>query len=176
MLLAAPIYTKVIAMSMVLFNVMMPIAMAEEEGEHERGSRPATAVTNEKWKNECGACHVAYPPRFLPAESWRALMSGLDKHFGSDASLDAQTAREISDFLVQNAGRGKSESTGKPLLRISDTRWFKREHGEVAQHTWSDPAVKSPANCPACHTRAESGDYSENGVRIPGSKGRRGDD
>ncbi len=34
-------------------------------------------------------------------------MSGLDKHFGSDASLDAATAREISGFLEQNAGGEK---------------------------------------------------------------------
>ena len=66
-------------------------------------SRPV--ATNPTWQAECSTCHVAYPPRLLPRESWRAVMSGLDKHFGSDASLDPATAREIGTFLDQNAGR-----------------------------------------------------------------------
>ena len=40
-------------------------------------------ASNPKWKSECASCHVAYPARLLPAESWRALMGGLDKHFGT---------------------------------------------------------------------------------------------
>jgi Dihaem cytochrome c len=115
---------------------------------------------------------VAYPPNLLPAESWRALMSGLDKHFGSDASLDAATAREISSFLEQNAGGEKFASQmfvsrGKPQLRITETRWFRNKHDEVSQRDWDNPKVKSPANCTACHAQAESGNYSEHSVRIP---------
>ncbi len=112
---------------------------------------------------------VAYPPRILPAESWRAIMAGLDKHFGSNASLDAADANEITAFLEKNADTRKRshETTGKPLLRITETRWFKSEHREVAEHTWKNPKVKSRANCGACHTRAESGDFNEHDVKIP---------
>ena len=63
------------------------------------------ATNNEKWKTECGACHVAYPPQLLPPSSWKAVMAGLDRHFGTDASLDAATATEITAFLEKNAGR-----------------------------------------------------------------------
>ena len=55
--------------------------------------------THAAWKAECGSCHVPYPPRLLPAESWRALMDGLDRHFGTDATLDATTAASIRAFL-----------------------------------------------------------------------------
>ncbi len=39
-------------------------------------------------KQESPACHTAYPPGLLPAASWRRIMGGLDRHYGSDASLE----------------------------------------------------------------------------------------
>jgi len=126
-------------------------------------------VSNAKWKEECGSCHLAYPPRLLSAESWRALMSGLDKHFGSDASLDAASGTEIGDFLEKNAStrQHKSSNGVEPPLRITDTRWFKSEHREVSARMWKSPKVKSPSNCAACHTKAESGSFSERDIRMP---------
>lgn len=125
------------------------------------------SATNETWKAECGSCHVAYPPQLLPAPSWRALMGGLDKHFGTDASLDPKTAAEIGAFLDKHAARARSTTADKPLLRITESAWFKHEHDEVAAATWKSPKVNSPANCAACHRRAESGDYGERSLRIP---------
>lgn len=124
-------------------------------------------ATHPKWKSECASCHVAYPARLLPAESWRALMGGLDKHFGTDASVDAVTNAEILAFLEKNASRRKPEPVAKPILRITETRWYIKEHDEVAARTWKDPRVKSAANCAACHTQAESGDFSERNLRVP---------
>ncbi len=136
----------------------------EDEGDDE-GQQ--VVVSNALWKTECGACHAAYPPRMLPAESWHAVMSGLDKHFGSNAGLDAASAKEITAFLEENASTKGREASGKPLLRITETREFKSEHDEVAARDWKNPKVKSPANCGACHTQAESGDFSEHNVKIP---------
>jgi hypothetical protein len=124
-----------------------------------------SSVSNAKWQAECSACHVAYPPHLLGRESWRAIMSGLNKHFGSDASLEPAAAREIGAFLEKNSGN--QASTGVPDLRISKTRWFLREHDEVSQKTWQNPKVKSPANCTACHTQAASGNFSEHSIHIP---------
>jgi hypothetical protein len=94
-------------------------------------------------------------------------MSGLDKHFGSDASLTAAESKEISLFLVENAGEDRNSSSKKPLLRITQTNWFLNEHDEVSKRTWKNPKVKSPANCSACHADAESGDFDEDSIRIP---------
>jgi hypothetical protein len=137
----------------------MPNAMAS-------GGMAFTA-TNAKWKAECGSCHVAYPANMLPAASWRAMMGGLDKHFGSDASLDAPTSTEILAFLEKNASQRKPDSVQKPQLRITETRWFISKHDEVSAKTWKNPQVKSAANCAACHTQAESGDFSERNIRMP---------
>jgi hypothetical protein len=142
-----------------LTGSMISLAHADDNGKH------APPPQNSKWQAECGSCHVAYPPRLLPAESWRAVMSGLSKHFGSDASVDVSSATEITDFLERNAG--KKRDAGPALLRITETRWFKREHDEVADRVWKNPKINSPANCAACHTQAESGNYSERNIRIP---------
>jgi len=123
-------------------------------------------ISNPTYKAECASCHIAYPPGLLPARSWRALMAGLDKHFGTDASLDAPTAARITAFLEQNAGRDRSGSA-TPVLRITETRWFVREHDEVPARTWNSPKVKSAANCTACHVDGDQGNFSEHGIRLP---------
>ena len=118
------------------------------------------------YKAECGSCHVPYPPRLLPAQSWRELMARLDRHFASDASLDAKAQEAVSRYLAANAGRRDAPPGAEP--RISETRWFRKEHDkEVPAALWKSAAVKTPANCAACHTRAEHGDYSERTLRLP---------
>ena len=123
-------------------------------------------ATDPTWKAECGSCHLAYPPALLPAASWRAVMSGLDKHFGADASLDPATAARIGAFLEQNAGR-KRKVAAESELRITATRWFRHEHDEVPAYVWKSAKVKSPSNCAACHTNADAGAFSEHDVEIP---------
>lgn len=140
------------------------------------GAGPARAdahlppVEHPAWKQECGSsCHVPYPPQLLSAASWRGVMAGLDQHFGVDASLEPAVREDILRFLEQHASRRDTSAAGKPLLRITETRWFQSEHSEeLPASIWKHPEVKSPANCGACHTGAEQGDYSERTLRVPG--------
>ncbi len=126
---------------------------------------------NPLYVEECGACHLAYPPQLLDAGSWLHVMNGLDKHFGTDASLDDRRRGAIADFLGKNAGGRKTgvtaDARGRPLLRISDTAYFQRKHREVDAGIWKRASIKSPANCAACHIDAAAGDYSERSIRIP---------
>jgi mono/diheme cytochrome c family protein len=125
------------------------------------------AATNPTYKAECGSCHVAYPPALLPAGSWQRILDGLDKHFGTDASVDAKSLTELRAFLDSTAARARRVNAGTQGIRITETDWFRREHREVPEATWKGAAVKGPANCAACHTGAESGDYGERGIRVP---------
>jgi cytochrome c553 len=125
------------------------------------------AAANKAWQTECGSCHIAYPPSLLPAPAWRRMMAGLDKHFGSDAGVDARTAAEIGAFLESNSGQGKRRSIDSGALRISETPWFRRKHDEVPASTWKNPKVRTAANCSACHAGAERGDFDEHAVHIP---------
>jgi hypothetical protein len=124
------------------------------------------------YKEECGSCHVAYPPALLSPGSWRAVMAGLGKHFGEDATIDEVKAKELSAWLVANAGRRESTgASGQPLLRISETAWFQKEHRDghdgLTPAVWRSNAVGTAANCSACHRSADAGDYSESGIRLP---------
>ena len=102
-----------------------------------------------KWKEECGSCHVAYPPQLLTAEDWQSLMGRLDMHFGANAVLDANDNKKILGFLERHAGSGKRYSAAS--LRISDTPWFMREHRSISAKEWGHQEVKSRSNCSACH-------------------------
>jgi hypothetical protein len=125
------------------------------------------AVRNDRWQTECGSCHIPYPPQFLPASAWRRIMSSLDRHFGTDASLDATATTEIGAFLERSTGRRGSQVSGGGAPRITEMRWFLHEHDEVRAAVWRKPEVKSPANCEACHTRAGAGDFRERTLRAP---------
>lgn len=125
-------------------------------------------VRNPAYQSECAACHVAYPPQLLSAASWRAVMGGLDRHFGSDASIEPAAHAEILRYLESSASRRDTAAAGKPQLRISETRWFVHEHAEeLPRGIWKHPAVKSAANCAACHTATDKGDFSERTLRLP---------
>ena len=113
------------------------------------------------------ACHVAYPPGMLPAASWQRMITNLPRHFGTDASLDAASAKELSAWLAANAGTCKRVREAPPEDRITRSAWFARKHDEVPAATWKLPTVKSPANCSACHAQADQGDFNEHNVRIP---------
>lgn len=170
---------RMLAVALLAMSVTMPAAQADDGrdkkyggkygkyGGENRGKPLQPAQTNAKFQQECSTCHIAYSPGLLPAESWRKMMAGLDKHFGSDASLDTADNKEITAFLVNNASNRWSAPTAP--LQITESAWFKREHDdrEIAPAIWKNPLVKSPANCEACHTQAERGDFSERNIKMP---------
>jgi nitrate/TMAO reductase-like tetraheme cytochrome c subunit len=141
-------------------------AHAKYDGEN-RGKPVMPSQVNAKFQQECAGCHMAYPPGLLPATSWTKMMSGLDKHFGVDASLTPAEVTEISNFLTKNASNRWTASTAP--LRITDSVWFKTKHNsrEIPPDVWKRASVKSPSNCMACHSGADKGDFEEDRVRIP---------
>ncbi len=127
---------------------------------------------------ECGSCHMAYQPEFLPKNAWKTMMNGLDDHFGVDATLAAQDEKILASYLQENAADSKrvgkhfkmmaaSAGTDGKIIRISDTPYFKREHRGIPQKFVDQKEVKSIANCNACHQSAAKGDYRERGIFIP---------
>ena len=131
------------------------------------GSRLARAPLLPKYAQERAACHLAYPPAMLPAASWQRVMANLPRHYGTDASLDPATASALAAWLTANAATGARGREPPPDDRITRSGWFSREHHELAASTWKLPKVRNAANCAACHTQADQGDFNEHNVRIP---------
>ena len=119
------------------------------------------------YEAECASCHMAYPPGLLGQKNWKNIMTGLDKHFGTDASLDPKAQAEITKWLVKNAATKQKYSAIAPDNRITKSYWFISEHDEVKAEVWKRVGVMSPANCLACHTDGASGAFSEKNIRIP---------
>ncbi len=110
---------------------------------------------------ECGACHLAFQPAFLPKESWQKMMNELEDHFGEDASLDEETASKIEAYLVANANRKKFKGDPAPQ-RITELRWFTHEHSErEAKNMLKKKKLKDFVDCAACHKGAEMGIYDD---------------
>lgn len=120
-----------------------------------------------QYQQECAACHVAYPPGLLPAASWKRVMGSLSNHYGTDAALDAASVREISGWLQAHAGTDKRVSEEPPQDRMTRSPWFVRKHREVDQQVWKQPAVRSAANCAACHSAADKGSFRESEIQFP---------
>jgi len=120
-----------------------------------------------QYVDECGSCHVAYPARMLDAASWQAVLAGLDQHFEVDASLDPETLAALRVYLEGNARQKPTSAAGEPLLRITETRWFRGEHDEVPKRLRQGPEAVRPADCTACHRTAEEGSFSERNLRLP---------
>ena len=131
------------------------------------GGRQMPADVPAAYTQECAACHLAYPPGLLPARSWGRLMGGLDRHYGTDASLDGKALQQINAWLQAHAGTYKRVVEEPPQDRITRSAWFERKHRKIDAAVWKLPSVKSAANCAACHTGAESGRYDDDNLRLP---------
>ena len=127
------------------------------------------AVMHAPTRGYCGSCHMAYQPSMLPAASWRVMMERLDDHFDEKISLKATAKKDITRYLIANAG--DVEKIGDPgrialdglqknarLQRITQTPYFLKEH-RFLENRILEEWVGSVANCPACHVGAWVGDY-----------------
>ena len=148
-----------------LLAVLLPAAAMAEEGEL------GLTVHNSVARKECGACHVPYSPEFLPARSWRKIIDNLSNHFGEDASVTAKKRKMILAYFEAHAADRSGTRVGRAFmrgirrgqtpLRVTNTPMWNAIHEGVARHWWTDPRVKSKANCGACHGRAAQGFFGE---------------
>ncbi|MCF6339534.1 MAG: diheme cytochrome c [Sulfurimonas sp.] len=135
-------------------------------------------IRNAFYKIECGSCHFAYQPGLLPEKSWVKLMSNLENHFQTDASLEAEENKRILNYLVYNSAEkfrdykisrkiDDSIRRDETPIAVSDTRYFKKEHRKLRRDMVEQKEVKSIANCMACHKTADKGSYEERYINIP---------
>lgn len=113
------------------------------------------------YAEECGSCHVPYPPQRMTQAGWETQMRHLKQHYGSDASVDGPTSQAILSYLVANASPKEKSAPTDSTARMTKTRWFVKEHGTTP------PKGQSFSNCAACHTQAEQGDFSERTLKTP---------
>ncbi|GMR20141.1 MAG: diheme cytochrome c [Gammaproteobacteria bacterium] len=172
----------VASMILVLGLVIVPIVWSDDDeywAQYGRRSTDVALVPNPVYKDECGDCHMAYPPGLLPAKSWKIIMSGLEDHFGDNAELDTMTHKAITDFLMSNSADKSNyrrsrrfaslNDQGDIPIRISQTPYFKHEHDEIpVRVVTGNKEVNSFSYCNACHRKAEQASFRERDIFIPG--------
>ena len=168
---------------LVLGAVTIPFVWSNEDREawleYGRHSTGVALLSNPVYKEECGSCHMAYPPGLLPTATWQKVMSGLANHFGDNAELDNDTQTKITDFLVSNSANQSNyrrsrrfatiDDKNEPNMRISETPYFKHEHEKIPLRlVTGNKEVVSFSNCNACHRKAEQASFRERDIHIPG--------
>lgn len=155
----------------------------EGRGNWERAMMRSTGVAlspNPLYQEECGSCHMAYPPGLLPSVSWRKMMENLEDHFGDNAQLDEDVSQQLTEFLVANSAnnsnyrrsRAFAYGSGDPdkmiPLRITDLPYFRHEHNEIPRRVLKRAGIASLSECNACHRNAEKGSFNEHDIYIKG--------
>jgi hypothetical protein len=162
-------------MAVMLSTYTVPL-LADDDDSKGPGVAP---VNNSLYAEECSACHFAYQPGLMPARSWQQLMVNLEDHFGDNAELETEDQKALTDYLVKNAAEFsnhkrsvkimRSLSGDQTLIRITEIPYIVHKHDELSSKMVAgNPQVKSLSYCEKCHTRADTGSYSEDDINIPG--------
>lgn len=132
---------------------------------------------NSLWREECGACHMAFHPSLLPARSWKSMMEQQASHFEEDLYLEQDTVKKIEVFLIENAAeQGLTEAAWKidrsipkkeTLLRITETDYWIKKHQDISDAVWEHPKVNGKVNCAGCHMDAEAGTFEDAAMHLP---------
>jgi cytochrome b/mono/diheme cytochrome c family protein len=135
---------------------------------------PPTAL-EPVFAEQCGACHLAFPPSLAPASTWNGILADLQHHFGADASLAPDQVTAIRGWLDANAA-GHWDTLPSHLLRapaldgslrITDTPGWRGQHAGIAAAVFAAGPVYRRSNCAACHGDAATGRFAPQAIAIP---------
>lgn len=129
------------------------------------------------YRQECGSCHVSYPPNLLPAKSWNLLLEGLADHFGENAKVDDATRSALNQWLASRAAETDAGKRAKKLLaslggeaplRLTEVPWWRKKHHELKPGTFERKGVGGRHRCESCHGKdAEAWTFDEHRVKVP---------
>jgi hypothetical protein len=72
----------------------------------------------------------------------------------------------VRNYLVAGARKPRTDDPDPAVLRITESRWWVREHDEIRPQRWNHPRITSRAACESCHLDAATeGRYGH--VKIP---------
>lgn len=146
------------------------LALAIAAGASSAGELRMDVGTNDNplYDKECGSCHFAYQPGWLPERSWRKLMGSLNSHFGENAEINAAAKESITTYLASRAADHSSNLRSREIVKvippgdtpISVTKvlYVGGIHGGFLDPNFKGkPEAKTLAQCPLCHQRAHRG-------------------
>ena len=135
-------------------------------------------VNNQLYIKECGSCHFPYQAGLLPSNAWNKMMTNLENHFNSDASLNEADLQTLTKYLNDNSAEKNMQykrssrivsSLAKNQIpdSISTTPYMIKKHEDIRKDLITQNEVKGLFNCIACHKTADKGIYGERDINIP---------
>jgi cytochrome b len=135
------------------------------------------ALLHPQFANECGSCHITYPPYLLPKRSWVTMMGDLENHFGDDASIDEAVNLSILTFLKNNSAENSTHEAAFKILKslkdnnstiaVTKIPYWEKKHKKISDDVFKDEKIKSKANCKACHIDIENGLIENDLIKVP---------
>lgn len=172
-------YSRVVFFTVMISCTLISSVMARGQGCETKKKGPAVLgqITNSLYLRECGQCHFAFHPHFLPKRSWEKLMGSLGSHFGKRVTLTEVTSSAIGSYLVRNSAESSTAQISAKILasigrsdiplRVTDTDYFKQKHKGLHEEVYKRKTVRTATNCAACHVTAGRGDFEAIKVKIP---------
>jgi hypothetical protein len=156
--------TKTLVATLLLGLPMLPGLVTADDGRRAAPRVPPTAAQRADaatYREECAACHVAYPASLLRPAEWSAVLGGLDRHFGVDATLTAEARVAVARHLGVDPATGVDwGASARQAPRITTQPWFVREHRERGARSALAPRAKW-SQCDGCHAAAADGRFEE---------------
>ncbi len=140
-----------------------------------RGVPPETLDT--VFAEQCGSCHLAFPPSLAPAATWNAILDRMNAHFGRDTGLPPPMIAQLRVYLDANAAehwdtlpswRLRTPDPGGSL-RITATPGWRRIHRGIPASVFAAPPIFNRSACEACHADAATGLFAPQDIAVPGS-------
>ena len=106
------------------------------------------------------------------------MMTNLENHFNSDASLNEADLQTLTKYLNDNSAEKNMQykrsnrivsSLAKNQIpdSISTTPYMIKKHEDIRKDLITQNEVKGLFNCIACHKTADKGIYGERDINIP---------
>jgi len=142
------------------------------------GKTDVAPANNQLYIKECGSCHFPYQAGLLPSNAWNKMMTNLENHFNSDASLNEADLQTLTKYLNDNSAEKNMQykrsnrivsSLDKNQIpdSISTTPYMIKKHEDIRKDLITQNEVKGLFNCMACHKTADKGIYGERDINIP---------
>jgi cytochrome b len=124
---------------------------------------------------QCGSCHLAFPPSLAPAATWNAILDRMEAHFGRDTGLPPTMIAQLRTYLVANSAEHWDTLPSWQLrtpdpagsLRISATPGWRRIHRGIPASVFAVSPILSRSSCEACHADAATGLFAPQAIAIP---------
>jgi hypothetical protein len=138
-----------------------------------RGVPPA--AVDPEYAEQCGGCHLPYPPSLAPAATWNGILDHMDNHFGEKPGLPPDMIARFRAYLDANDASHWDTLPAHRLrtpapdgsLRITDAPGCRRIHRDIPAATFTSPPVYRRSHCDACHGDAATGRFAPQKIAVP---------